>query len=37
MRLIVALLLMMIGACGMYVVAVVLPTVQAEFLSLIHI
>ena len=31
MRLIVALLLMMIGACGMYVVAVVLPTVQAEF------
>ena len=31
LRLIVTLVLMMIGASGMYVVAVVLPAVQAEF------
>ncbi len=30
-RLVVALALMMIGACGMYVVPVILPVVQAEF------
>jgi MFS family permease len=30
-RLAVALLLMMVGACGMYIVPVVLPAVQAEF------
>ena len=31
MRLVITLALMMIGASGMYVVAVVLPAVQAEF------
>ena len=31
MRLLVTLALMTIGGCGMYVVAVVLPAVQAEF------